>query len=483
MEFNAEQCYQALASRDTRFDGAFFVGVATTGIYCRTVCTARTPRPENCTFYPSPAAAEKAGFRPCLLCRPELAPGSARVDAVSRLASAALNRIEDGALSEKSVSELAAEMGVSDRHLRRVIENEFGASPVELAQTQRLLLAKRLLTDTHLPVTEVALASGFSSLRRFNTLFQERYRLRPTELRKGRTMDILPATLVFEVAYRPPFDWEGIRSHLAGRSVRGVEAVEGEMYRRTVALRGVQGWLEVRPSAQRNALRVELAAALAPVTLPVLSRVKQLFDLSADPEAIAERLGELAANRPGLRVPGAFDGFEMAVRAILGQQVSVKAATTLAGRFAAAFGETIETPWSDLTYLAPTAERIARTEPSEIIALGVIESRGRAILALARAVVEGAVSLEPRGDVEGTIVRLKELPGIGEWTAQYIAMRALAWPDAFPHTDLGIYKALNETNPRRVLEIAEAWRPWRAYAVMHLWKSLEGYASTAIEER
>jgi AraC family transcriptional regulator of adaptative response / DNA-3-methyladenine glycosylase II len=255
------------------------------------------------------------------------------------------------------------------------------------------------------------------------------------------------------------------------------------MYRRTVALRGVQGWLEVRPSAQRNALRVELAAALAPVTLPVLSRVKQLFDLSADPEAIAERLGELAANRPGLRVPGAFDGFEMAVRAILGQQVSVKAATTLAGRFAAAFGQTIETPWADLTYLAPTAERIARAEPSQIIAIGVIESRARAILALARAVVEGAVSLEPRGDVEATMIRLKELPGIGEWTAQYIAMRALAWPDAFPHTDLGIYKALNETNPRRVLEIAEAWRPWRAYAVMHLWKSLEGYASTAIEER
>jgi AraC family transcriptional regulator of adaptative response / DNA-3-methyladenine glycosylase II len=473
MELDAHRCYQALLTHDDRFDGVFFVGVSTTGIYCRTVCTVKTPRRDSCTFYPSAAAAEQAGYRPCRRCRPELAPGNAPIDAVSRLAAAAAHRIEEGALAEGSVEALAVEMGISDRHLRRVIRSVFGVTPVELAQTQRLLLAKRLLTDTDLPITEVAFASGFSSLRRFNALFKERYRWNPSDLRKARASKIHPETLVCEVAYRPPLDWDALLSFLVGRGSCGVEATDGNRYLRTVAFGRHRGWIAVGPSGNQPALRVELSASLLPALQPTLARVRRLFDLAAEPLQIAAHLGPLAAARPGLRVPGAFDGFELAVRTILGQQISVRAATTLAGRFAATFGEPIETPYENLTHLSPTVERVAGAEPAEIISLGIIAARAHSILALARAVAAGKIALEPGADVEGTTARLKELPGIGEWTAQYVAMRALSWPDAFPHTDLGIYKALGENNPKRVLRIAEAWQPWRAYAAMHLWKSLE----------
>jgi AraC family transcriptional regulator of adaptative response / DNA-3-methyladenine glycosylase II len=474
MTLSDDSCYEAVVTHDARFDGAFFVGVSTTGIYCRTVCPAKTPRRDRCTFYPSAAAAEQAGYRPCLRCRPELAPGNARIDSASRLAAAVLSRIEDGALTNQSVEDLAAEMGISDRHLRRVVEAEFGVTPIVLAQTQRLLLAKRLLTDTALTITEVAFASGFSSLRRFNALFQERYRLNPSRLRKTiRVTDIAQETLTCELAYRPPFAWDDLLCHLRGRATCGVECVDDTTYRRTVGYGKHRGWIAVTKSAKKHTLRVEVSASLAPALLPTLSRVKRLFDLAADPQQIDTRLGSLAGAHPGLRVPGAFDGFETAVRAVLGQQISVKAATTIAGRFAAAFGEPIETPFATLTHLPPTAERVARAEPQEIIALGIIAARANTILALAQAIAQGEIDLMPGADVDTTMNRLKALPGIGEWTAQYIAMRALSWPDAFPHTDLGLYKALNETNPKRVLEIAEAWRPWRAYAVMHLWKSLE----------
>lgn len=476
MELDGDSCYQALLAHDPRFDGVFYVGVATTRIYCRTVCPAKTPRRENCTFHPSAAAAEQDGYRPCLRCRPELAPGNARIDSVRRLAAAAANRIEDGELTTKSVAELAAEIGITDRHLRRVIREEFGVSPIQLAQTQRLLLAKRLLTDTDLPVTEVAFAAGFASLRRFNVLFKERYRLNPTGLRKVRPAAAPPDTMSFLLAYRPPLEWDALLDFLAGRASCGVETADAGRYLRTVRVGERQGWLAVSLAAGRSALRVELSAALVPALLPTLARVKRLFDLSAEPRQIAAHLGPLAAAHPGLRVPGAFDGFEMATRAILGQQVSVKAASTLAGRFAAAFGAPVATPFPRLTHLSPTAERVAGADPADLVALGILAGRAHSIVVLARVVAEGGISLEPGGDVEETLTRLRKLPGIGEWTAQYIAMRALAWPDAFPHTDLGLYKALGETRPKRVLEAAEAWRPWRSYAAMHLWKSLEGLA-------
>jgi AraC family transcriptional regulator of adaptative response / DNA-3-methyladenine glycosylase II len=473
LPLNADNCYQALVSRDARFDGRFFVGVSSTRIYCRVVCPAKTPRRENCTFYPSAAAAERAGYRPCLRCRPELAPGNAVLDAVSRLAAEAASRIEDGVLTEASVGHLAAELGISERHLRRVVEREFGVTPIELAQTHRLLLAKRLLTDTDLPVIEVAYASGFSSLRRFNALFKERYRLNPTGLRKAQPHRIAQRPLVCDLAYHPPLDWAALLGFLSARTITGVEQIDGLCYRRTAAFGKHRGWLAVEPVPGKALLRVSLAPTLAPVLPQVLAAVKRLFDLLAPPALIAGYLGALALANPGLRVPGAFDGFEVAVRAILGQQVSVKAASTLAGRLAIAFGEAVETPYPELAVLTPTAARLAGAAPEEIMALGITRSRATAIVALAQAVAAGAIRLEPRVDVAEAMDRLRDLPGVGEWTAQYVAMRALSWPDGFPHGDLGIRKALNEPNSNRVFALAEAWRPWRAYAAMHLWKSLE----------
>jgi AraC family transcriptional regulator of adaptative response / DNA-3-methyladenine glycosylase II len=336
-----------------------------------------------------------------------------------------------------------------------------------------LLLAKRLLTDTDLPVIEVAFASGFSSVRRFNALFKERYRRNPLSLRKAQARGIAHQPLVCEVAYRPPLDWPALLSFLAARAIPGVECIEGGRYMRTAAFGKHRGWISVEPSRKGEALRVELSASLAPVLPQTMAAVKRLFDLMADPHRIAAHLDRLAEEHPGLRVPGAFDGFEVAMRAILGQQVSVKAASGLAGRLAAAFGEPIETPHEQLNLLTPTAERIAEAEPSDIASLGIIGKRAEAIVSLAKAVAEREIALAPRVDIETMMARLKELPGVGEWTAQYIAMRALSWPDAFPHTDLGIRKAMGENNPKRLLALAERWRPWRAYAAMHLWKSLE----------
>jgi AraC family transcriptional regulator of adaptative response / DNA-3-methyladenine glycosylase II len=477
MLLDADQCYRALSAHDARFDGRFFVGVATTGIYCRPVCSARTPRRGNCRFFPSAAAAEAEGFRPCLRCRPELAPGHATVDANRRLARAAAGLIDDGRLGDEArLPELARALGVTDRHLRRVFREEFGVSPVAYAQTQRLLLAKRLLTDTSLPVIEVAMASGFASLRRFNHLFRARYRMAPGELR--RAAPALPRDqLAFDLAYRPPYDWDAMRDFLALRATAGVEAVEGRRYLRTVRIerggKALTGWIAVGPSPKARALRVVASAALAPALPAVLARVKHLFDLACHPEEVAAVLGPLAAAHPGLRLPGAFDGFEMAVRAILGQQVTVKAASAIASRLAAAFGEPMQTPHASLTRTFPTAERIAALDASEVAATGIIASRARAIVALAREIAEGHLALDPTAEVDATLERLMKIPGIGPWTAQYIAMRALAWPDAFPHPDVAVMKALGETDRRRAADLATQWQPWRAYAVLHLWKSLE----------
>lgn len=470
---DADCCYQAVLTRDPRFNGVFFVGVSTTRIYCRTVCRAKTPQRKNCTFYLSAAAAEQAGFRPCLLCRPELAPGSARIDAIGRLAAAVARHIEDGTFIEQRFEDLAQELGVSERHLRRVVRQEFGVSSIELLQTRRLLLAKQLLTDTTLPIADIAYASGFSSLRRFNALFQDRYRLQPTQLRKTKTVTIAQDYLICEVAYRPPLDWQALLSFLAGHAIAGVETVEGDRYFRTVRLGKQHGWLAVEPFRDKNALRVKLSLSLVPVLLSVLARVKAFFDLAAEPQQIAAHLGSLALHHPGLRVPGSFDSFEIAVRTILGQQVSVKAATTLMGRFVRYFGEPIATPFPTLTHLTPTAERIAQADVTEIATLGIFGTRARSILALAHAIAERTLSLTPGCSTEEIVAQLQELPGIGMWTAHHIAMRVLADSDVFLHTDLGIQQALGETNPKQILAIAAQWQPWRSYAMLHLWKSLE----------
>jgi AraC family transcriptional regulator of adaptative response / DNA-3-methyladenine glycosylase II len=477
MFLEPDQCYRALRTHDARFDGRFFVGVGSTGIYCRPVCTAKTPLRRNCSFFPSAAAAEARGFRPCLRCRPELAPGYATVDANRRLAQAAAGLIEDGRLEDASLAELAGTLGVTDRHLRRVFQQEFGVSPVEYAQTQRLLLAKRLLTDTALPVLEVAMASGFASLRRFNDLFRTRYRMAPGQLRKAAPANRPPDRLSFDLAFRPPYDWPAMLAFLGRRAIAGVEAIDGRRYRRSVRLERAgkphAGWIEIAPSTRKSALRVTASASLAGAVPLLLARVKSFLDLACRPDEIASALGPLAAAHPGLRLPGAMDGFEIAVRAILGQQVTVAAATTIAGRFAKAFGEPFDTPHAGVERLFPPASRIAGAAPSEIAALGVISARAKAIVALARAIEAGTLRLEPSAPVEATLAALEGLPGVGPWTAHYVAMRALAWPDAFPHPDVAVLKAMREAKPGRALERAEAWRPWRAYAVLHLWKSLE----------
>jgi len=473
-------CYRALKARDARFDGRFFVAVSSTRIYCRPVCTVKPPKRENCRFFPSAAAAESGGYRPCLRCRPELAPGNASVDATSRLAQAAASMMEDRTLDQEGLDTIASRLGITDRHLRRAFGAEFGVSPVEFAQTQKLLLAKRLLTDTALPVTEVAFASGFGSVRRFNALFKRRYRLKPGQLR-GQQRGAAPVTAVadvlkFELSFRPPFDWSAVSAFLGVRSIAGVEAMEGGCYRRTVRIpidgKEHTGWIAVEMSPKKPTLRVAVSASLAKALPPVLSRVKALMDLACHPAEVGQALGALAKHHPGLRVPGAFDGFEMAVRAILGQQVTVAGARTVAGRFAATFGDPIETPFASLTTLFPTAARVAALAPGRIARLGMPGARARTVVALSRAVADGRLALVPNADIEATLDTLRALPGVGEWTAQYIAMRALSWPDAFPHTDLGVMKALGETGARRVLAAGEAWRPWRAYAVMHLWQSL-----------
>lgn len=469
-----ETCYRAMQAHDPRFDGCFFIAVSSTRIYCRPVCRVKAPRRENCTFYASAALAEAAGYRPCLRCRPELAPGHATIDAGQRIAHQAASLIESGALRDLGMEGIARQAGVTARHLRRVFRTEFGVNPIEFAQTQRMLLAKRLLTDTALPLALVAFTSGFNSLRRFNATFRERYRLSPEQLRKSRVDSIVDA-LRLDLGYRPPYDWDTLISFLGARAIQGVEAVDPSAYRRTVQIvqsgRPHTGWVEIRPDQQRSLMRVVASASLAQVVPAVLARVKHLLDLSCSPTDIGQALAPLTAGRPGLRVPGAFDGFEIAVRAILGQQVSVAAARTLACRLAHAFGTPVDTPYTELCRTFPLAGRIAELGEEDLTRLGILPSRARTILTLAQTLAGGSISLAPGVNVAATIHRLQSIAGIGEWTAQYIAMRALAWPDAFPHTDLGVMKALNEKNPKRVLAAGDAWRPWRAYAVMHLWTS------------
>jgi AraC family transcriptional regulator, regulatory protein of adaptative response / DNA-3-methyladenine glycosylase II len=474
MSLNRDQCYQAIMTRDPRFDGHFFVAVKSTRIYCRPICRSKRPALEMCEFFQHAAAAEVAGYRPCLRCRPELAPGQAPADSADRLTMAALKQIESGSLRDQSVSHLAASLGVSDRHLRRVLLANLGVTPIQLAQTHKLLLAKQLLTDTTLPIIDVAFASGFSSLRRFNALFRQRYPFAPKVLRqKNRSRRDDVASCVCRLFYRPPFDWGSLLAFFSRRIFAGVEQIDGDRYRRTVGIGSHQGWISVENDPAQSALCVEVSNSLLPVLMQVLARLRRLFDLEATPQHIVTHLGALAEDHPGLRIPGAFEGFEMAVRAILGQQISVKAATTLAGRFASRFGDPMVTPFPGLTHLAPTAPVLAAATMNDLTRLGITQPRARSILAMAQAVASGSIALDVAVSIDRVLARLKELPGIGDWTAHYFAMRVFGWPDAFPYSDLGILKALKTKNPRQALAMAESWRPWRAYAAMHLWKSLE----------
>ena len=481
----ADASYLALCARDARFDGRLFVGVTSTGVYCRPVCRVRTPRRENCRFFATRAQAEAAAFRPCLKCRPEIAPGLSNMDSSQALADTAARWIEHAVHSgqDSALPLLAARLGITDRHLRRIFQATHGVAPRDYLATQRLLLAKQLLTDTTQPVTQVALASGFTSLRRFNAAFAERYRLNPTQLRRtGRTGQGAPADVPLRLAYRPPYDVAQVLSFFERRVVRGIEDVQGLEIRRTLAWphRGqlLAGWLSLRFVPDRHEVHVHTSPNLAPVLGALMQQVRQALDLDADPGRIDPVLASLPLPLavpavPGTRLPGTLDSFEVAVRVILGQQVTVKAARTLVQRVADCFGAPLETPWPTLNRVFPSAATLARADPEVMGKLGIVRQRVRAIQALAGAVADGRLQLHRGAPLEPTLDTLRALPGVGEWTTQVIAMRALAWPDAWPASDIGLMNALGSRDPKHITAMAQAWRPWRAYAVMRLWHHLE----------
>ncbi|MDR2529416.1 MAG: helix-turn-helix domain-containing protein [Synergistaceae bacterium] len=461
LSFNDDFLYEVLKNRDGRFDGRFFFGVTSTGIYCRPICPARRPRRENCRFFASASAAESAGFRPCLRCHPEQAPGLTGASQEERLVALAASALQSGA----GVKEAAGSLGVSERRLRRVFSACRGVSPVQYAQTFRLLFARRLILETELSLLQTALAAGFGSLRRMNALFRQRYRCKPSELRGGFVSDV-PDVVLF-VACRQPYAWREMLGFLTPRAIEGVEEARESLYRRVLSLEDRVGWVSVSYDEKKSALRVEVSSSLMPVLGRLIARLKRVFDTDTCPEEVSQAIGSMADACPGLRVPGAFDAFEMGARAILGQQVTVRAAHTILTRVTRALGEETPTPFPFLCRAFPSPRKFLEADETLLGGLGVVRNRQRALRALAEFALSGG--LEPRADIERQISDLKKLPGIGEWTAQYLAMRALDWPNAFPHTDSAIKAAMGNRPPNEILNIAERWRPWRAYAAMYLW--------------
>lgn len=493
---------RALEARDPRFDGIFFVGITTTMVYCRPTCPARVSYTNRRRFFDSAASAERAGFRPCLRCRPELAPGRAPMDAVPRLARVAADRICAGALNGQCVAQLARELGVSERHLRRALEREVGVSPIELAQTHRLLLAKRLLADTSLSVTRIAFASGFQSLRRFNSLFLERYRLCPSAVRRGQRArggvrpaapaplpDLIPLTL----AYRPPLAWDAILTLLGDEALPGVEMVGEGRYARALALNGERGVIFAEDASRfrgrvvRNHLNIWVSSSLLPVLMTLLSRLRRLFDLDAEPNVIDAHLaqgglGDLVQRRPGLRVPGALDGFETALHLLLRDSAgSSLRSTELARCVVAALGEPLDTGVPGLTSLSPTADRVAEAGPSRLAALGVPRPRAGIIGDIARAVASRKLNLDSGASAAAARRVLREIDGVGGRLATAIVMRAMYAPDAFPAPDPMLQRAAGVASPGELHARAEAWRPWRGYAALHL--ALSTFDADAVKGR
>jgi AraC family transcriptional regulator, regulatory protein of adaptative response / DNA-3-methyladenine glycosylase II len=485
-----DACYLALQARDARFDGRFFIGVTSTGIYCRPVCKVRVPRRENCRFFGHAAQAESAGFRPCLRCRPELAPHSviwSIQDASYILAHQAARLLDDpeawGDTACPSALELARRLGVSDRHVRRIFEAQFGVSPVQYLQTRRLLTAKQLLADTDLPVTQIALISGYSSVRRFNAAFLEHYRLSPTQLRREGAAP-RPKGLAIRLGYRPPYDVQAMLGFFGKRELSGVEFVSHQdgaaAMGRTLSVpcggKLHDGWLLAEFDELRHQVVLRVSDSLREALPVVIHRLRAVLDLDADPNAINGVLHASFPHGDGLRVPGAMSGYELAVRAVLGQQITVAAARTLAQRVVDRFGEPIATPFPQLTRLFPRPAVLAQAQGDALGQLGIVKQRQAAIVGIARAVAEKRVQLHGGADVQATIEALKQLPGIGDWTAQYIAMRALRWPDAFPAGDVALHKALGVQggpNPSRAAQAAsQAWKPWRSYAVVRAWHAM-----------
>ncbi|MGN9836787.1 AlkA N-terminal domain-containing protein [Nonomuraea sp. H19] len=462
LQLDFDSCYRAVSARDARFDGRFYTAVTTTRIYCRPICPARTPSSRNVRFYRHAASAEAAGFRPCKRCRPELSPGDPGWDLRGDLIGRALRLIDDGAADEQGVAGLARRLHITERHLHRLFVAELGVGPLAVARTKRLLLAKQLLTETGLPVTDVAFAAGFGSVRQFNATMRETYGFAPSELRATaggpRVAEVAgPAALRLRLHRREPYDVEGVFAFLASRAIPGLEVADGTSYARTVP----GGTITLTP--QRDHIALDVAVDDTRQLARVVARCRRLLDLDADPDAIAEILGQtslgpLVAARPGLRVPGTFDGFELGVRAVVGQQISVAGARTLLGRIvarAAAPGGLFPTPAllleTDLTGLGLTNRRIATLKD------------------LAARLVDGHIDLDGGQDPAEAVAGLLEVPGIGPWTASYIALRALRDPDAWPTGDLVLTKRMAALGIPD--DHIERWRPWRAYAALHLWSS------------
>ncbi len=489
MDLDHQACYRAICLRDARFDGRFFTGVKTTGIYCRPVCPARTPHSQNVTFYPTAAAAQAAGFRPCLRCRPETAPDLAAWRGSSNTVARALALIELGGLDDADVDALASRLGVGERQLRRLFREHLGASPVAVAQTRRVLLGKQLIAETRLPMAEIAFAAGFGSVRRFNETLRALFGRAPRELRRASRPEVSAGPrgeIALLLRYQPPYDWPAMLEFLRGRAIPGVELVTADRYLRSVQLDGVQGTVAVERAGQAggNALRATVRFPKLSALPAIIARLRRVFDLAADPLAIAAHLATdpalapLVKARPGLRVPGAWDGFELAIRAVLGQQITVAGAVRLAGRLVAAHGEGLVDRDGDpdaagLTHVFPRPRALAT---ADLTGLGMPRSRAATLSAVAAAVVADPHLLDATCDLDDAVRRLRAIRGVGEWTAQYIALRQLREPDAFPAADVALMRAMGTQEGRgysasELLDRANAWRPWRAYAAQQLWAS------------
>jgi AraC family transcriptional regulator, regulatory protein of adaptative response / DNA-3-methyladenine glycosylase II len=468
---------RARISRDPRFDGKFFIAVTSTGIYCRPICPVRSPKRNHIRYYATAAAAAAAGYRPCLRCRPEAAPGTPAWLGTSAVVRRALRLIDEGLLDHSSVDDLAARLGIGSRHLHRLFVQHVGASPVVVAQTRRLHFAKRLLDDTNLPITEIALAAGFGSLRRFNSAFHETYGRAPRDVRRHTPHAAHDRDeVVLRLAFRPPYDWRGVRDFLAARVVQGLERVDEGGYSRTVSTGNGHVIIVVRATEDANALELRVRGVSLSTLLQLSSNARRVFDLASDPAKIAlafqsdPLLGSLVARWPGLRIPGAWDPFECAVRAIFGQQLSLSAGCTLLARLVSRFGTALSVPEDGLTHLFPTANVLAA---ADLRGLGLTTAKAKALRALARAVADAHLRFD--GTADEVVDSLTKLPGIGKWTAHYIALRALQEPDAFPASDLGLRRAAAPHSaplrPEELEAMAEKWRPWRGYAAIYLWRS------------
>jgi AraC family transcriptional regulator of adaptative response / DNA-3-methyladenine glycosylase II len=475
---NVRALDRARMSRDARFDGKFFIAITSTRIYCRPICPSPHAKRRHVRYYASAAAAAAAGYRPCLRCRPEAAPGTPAWLGTSAVVRRALRLIDDGFLDDGSVDDLALRLGIGSRHLHRLFLRHVGAPPVEMAQTRRLHFAKRLIDETQLQITQIAFAAGFKSIRRFNSAFQQTFRRAPRDLRRQRSAEIasIEDEVVLRLAFRPPYDWAQVRDFLARRAVPGIELVNERGYIRTESTKDSHAVVTVRPVEGEDALELRVRDAAPGALLQISANARRTFDVASDPALIAAAfqsdplLGPLVERHPGLRIVGAWDPFECAVRAILGQQVSVAGARTFAARLVARVGRPIATSIAGLTHLFPTPSELAK---ANLDGLGLTGARIVALQTLARVVSEG--KLDFQSTTEGISAKLAALPGIGEWTAQYVALRALGEPNAFPASDHVLRRtAAGERAPLSATELqarAEAWRPWRGYAAMHLWRA------------